>query len=168
MPEAAKSNGFDAEKLKRWIGEIDRHKADMLSKQGEYMKYCRDKREMINKVFELAGNDGVPKRALKAHLKMRDLQAKAEAVLEGLEEEDQESVELIREALGGLSDLPLGQAAVQKAEETQTQKNVKALKKGIKGIVGMPGADDEGEDPRPRFLKNKDGSGDQPQPPAAA
>lgn len=109
------SNGFDAAVLKRFVGEIDKHKEAMASRQGEYMKFCRDQRELISGVFDRAKDAGIPRAELKAVLKERDLQKKIEALREDMEPEQAETFDQIKHALGMIADLPLGDAALKRS-----------------------------------------------------
>lgn len=110
------TNGFDATILKRFVGEIDKHKEAMASRQGEYMKYCRDQRELISAVFDRAKDAGIPRAELKAALKERDLQKKIEALREDMEPEQAETFDQIKHALGMLADLPLGATALKRSD----------------------------------------------------
>lgn len=51
-------------------------------------------------------------------MKTRQLENKLEAIRDGLQADEQETFDQIRNALGDLADLPLGQAALARAERT--------------------------------------------------
>jgi hypothetical protein len=59
---------------------------------------------------------GIPKREFRAVMRTRQLENKLEAIRDGLQADEQETFDQIRNALGDLADLPLGQAALAKAE----------------------------------------------------
>lgn len=145
------SNGFDAAVLKRFVGEIDKFKEAMASRQGEYMKFCRDQRELISGVFDRAKDAGIPRVELRAVLKERDLQKKIENLREELEEDQAETFDQIKHALGMLSDLPLGEVALRNsdavdsltdddgdgaatADVAASKANAKALRAGVKQL----------------------------------
>lgn len=109
-PAAKDHNGIE----KRWVGEIERHLSELDSMRGEYMAACKDVRERIAECYDRAKDAGLPKKALKAVIKTRQLQKKIEGLREDLAEDGlDESYDQIRHALGDLSDLPLGQAALK-------------------------------------------------------
>jgi MoaA/NifB/PqqE/SkfB family radical SAM enzyme len=134
------TNGFDTAILTQFVKDIDRYEADMATKQGEYMRYCRGQRELINAALDRAKDAGIPKKDLKAVLKARKLERKIEKIREDLEEDDAaDTFDMIREALGDLNGTPLGDAATGKAQEPapdQTAENVTRLQAGVKPLKG--------------------------------
>jgi hypothetical protein len=104
-------NGFDPAIVMRFVTDIERYEEAMASKQGEYMAYCKGQRELINAALDRAKDAGVPKKELKAALKIRKLKRKIEDVCDDLEEDERETLDMIRSALGDLADTPLGMAA---------------------------------------------------------
>ena len=70
---------------------------------------------------------GLNGKVLRATVKQRALERKAEAVFDDLEDDDAELLRDIREALGDYADLPLGAAAVASDDE-RTSAVVKAVK----------------------------------------
>jgi uncharacterized protein (UPF0335 family) len=113
---AKPTNSFDADKLKQYIGDIEDIKDEIDSDTGAFMSAIKVKRNKIKDLIADAKNEGIPSRALKAELKLRDLDRDKDKVYAGLEETDAETLEQIREALGDFASLPLGFAAVSKAE----------------------------------------------------
>ena len=109
------SNGFDPSVLKRFVGEIDKFKDAIASRQGEYMKFCRDQRDLISGVFDRAKDAGIPRAELKVVLKERDLQRKIEALRDNFEDDQAETYDQIKLSLGMISDLPLGQASLARS-----------------------------------------------------
>lgn len=118
-PESARTgtNGFDRGVLMQFVKDIEGFEEQMASKQGEYMAFCRGKRELINQTLDRAAAAGVPKKELRAVLRVRKLEQKAKDIREGLEEADAiDTFDLIRDAIGPLADTPLGRAALGEKE----------------------------------------------------
>jgi len=134
MAESSGTNGFDPKTANQFLSDIRRLEAEMESKKGEYMAWCKRQRELINGIYDRAKDSGIPKRPLKTYVKRAKLLERAEALIEGLEEEDQDLFEQLEEALGDYKDTPLGQAAMKQA--------------------GAEPADEE--DVRPRHLKQRE------------
>jgi uncharacterized protein (UPF0335 family) len=109
-------NGFDPALLKGFVQRIDTLKDEMASAKGAYMKRARECREDINDILTEAKDKGIPKKELKAVLKARDYQRKADAARDDLEGDAQDTFDAIAHALGGLGDTPLGQAALAAAQ----------------------------------------------------
>lgn len=110
-------NGFDPDVLKSFVDRIDNLDEEIASAKGAYMKRARELRDDKNGIFDEAKDKGIPKKELKAVLKARNFQRKAEAAREDLEGESQDTFDLIAHALGEFVDTPLGQAAAQAAAE---------------------------------------------------
>lgn len=111
------SNGYDGEKLKGYIGKIEGYFADMESEKGAYMRRCKSIRDSIDVVFEEAKALGIPKKVLKAHVDLRKLEGKKEAIVAKLEGDDAETFEVMADALGDFATLPLGMAAMERVQE---------------------------------------------------
>jgi hypothetical protein len=140
----AGSNGFDPTIVQRFVKEIEKHKETLLSYQGSYMKQCRDVRDMIKKAKELAKGEGIPTKQLNALLKERDLQRKLEGIREDFEDqEDLDTYDQLKEALGDFGELPLGAAALD-AKKQDDDAEVSAAN------------DDDETDVRPRHLREKE------------
>lgn len=167
---AAGSNGFDSTIVQRFVKEIEKHKETLLSYQGSYMKQCREVRDMIKKSKELAKGEGIPTKQLNALLKERDLLRKLEGIREDFEDqEDLETYDQIKEALGDFGLSPLGQAVLaakaaeaanapaddeadvrprhlrEKEAAREARENGERVMRGIRplggNVVGLPGAD---------------------------
>lgn len=124
-------NQIDPVVAKRWVGEIERKFDDLASERGSYMAACKEIRTQIGDLKDAAENAGLPKRALNQILKERVLERKLEALRDIEDEDAADLAEQLRTALGDFGDLPLGAAAVEKAE-AKTAKAGKGAKGGRK------------------------------------
>lgn len=111
------SNGYDPEKTKGYIERVENIKTQITSEHMAYMSKVGDLKQDISDILDEAKSNGVPKKALRAVLKTRELQQKLEDIREGLEGEDQDSFDMIRHAIGDLAETPLGQHALKRAEQ---------------------------------------------------
>lgn len=84
----------------------------------EHMNKVRKVREQQGELLDDAKSKGVPKKVVKAIAKARELESKAKALIDDLEDDDQSFAVDIRKALGDFADLPLGSAAVEKEDRT--------------------------------------------------
>lgn len=107
------TNGFDA--AKQFVSDIERHFKTLETYRGEYMARCKSVRELITQSYDRAKDAGIPKRELRAVIKTRELERKIESLREELED-GAETFDAIRVALGDLADLPLGDAALKRAQ----------------------------------------------------
>lgn len=108
----AGSNGF--EPAKTWVAEIEKHMATLATYTGEHMARCQKVREMIADCYDRAKDAGVPRKELKAVIKVRGLEKKIAAAREELDDGG-ETFDMIRHALGDLAELPLGKAALDRS-----------------------------------------------------
>lgn len=141
------SNGFDATVLKRFVTDIERHHETIASYKGEHAQRVKSVQELITEVFDRAKDAGIPRKELKAVIKERRLLVQIENIREELEEDQQETLDQLKHALGMLSDLPLGEAAQKRsaavdsltddddgeedADEVAGRANAEALSAGI-------------------------------------
>jgi len=115
MTTPAKTNGFDPEKTKSYVGRVENLHKDLQTERGKYMATCKAIREDIKVVFAEAKDEGFPNKSLKAVVKARELERKANAQRDDLGDLDlQDKFDMIRHALGDLADTPLGKAATVK------------------------------------------------------
>lgn len=128
MSQSTQTNGVDQEKVKSFVSRIDNLNDEIASEQGSYMKRCRELKDDIKDILEEAKSAGIPPKVLKAVLKARDLERKAEQARDDLDNEDQDIFDNIADALGVFADTPLGAAAVAKAGD-------KAKPKGLPGAT---------------------------------
>lgn len=105
---------------------------DLESKRGAYIAECRVVRGDIKEIYTEARDAGIPTKALKGLIKFRELERKQEALADGLESEEAQIYEQLRDALG-----ELGAAAADRA--------------------GYPeGNGDQDEDVRPRHMQENE------------
>jgi hypothetical protein len=115
--QAAPAQG-DNSVEQRWVREIEKHHGTLDSLKGSYMNECKQVREMIADCYARAKDAGLPKRALKAVIKTRELQRKIDDMRADLCEDGlDEDYDRIRERLGDLADTPLGANALKNAPQ---------------------------------------------------
>ena len=115
MTEAG-SNAIDPTTAQRFVGELDRCDEELLTLRGEYMQRCKTVRERKADWMEQAEAAGIPRSGLKVELKRRNLARKIKTLEADAGEEVVETADMIRDALGGFADMPLGAAAVEAVE----------------------------------------------------
>lgn len=113
---ATASNGYDGDKLKGYIGKIEGYFDEMESSKASHMNRCRQVRGSMDVVYEEAKALGIPKKVLKAHVDLRLLERRKAAVVEKLGDDDAETFEMMADALGDFATLPLGAAAMKRAQ----------------------------------------------------
>jgi len=116
MPETESTtahgrNGFDPDLVAGFVNRIETLHDDLLSEKSDYMHRAKAIRNDVTSVYDEAKDAGLAKKALKAVIKARDLEARAKAARDDLEDDLSDTFDNIRLALGDLADLPLGQAA---------------------------------------------------------
>lgn len=129
-PRKKRSNGTSREvvavggnyrkAVKDFVGRIENLKADLESERGKYMNACRPIHEDIAEIYSEAKGEGIATKALKAAVKIRDLEKKKDAEREKLDSPDQDELDRIRLALGELATTELGRAAIRAAETPAT------------------------------------------------
>lgn len=117
------SNGYDGDKLKGYIEKIEGYLAEIESSKASHMNRCQKIRGSMDVVFEEAKALGIPKKVLKAHVDLRMLERRKEAVVEKLGEEDADTFEMIADALGDFATLPLGQSAMQRTTASEADRS---------------------------------------------
>lgn len=110
------TNAIDPTTAQRFVGELDRCDEELLTLRGEYMQRCKTVRERKADWMEQAADAGLPRAGLKHYLKERKLLAAVSFHRQEAEPEVIETADMIREALGDFSELPLGGAAVEAVE----------------------------------------------------
>lgn len=109
------SNGYDPELLKGYLTEIDHADQQIEVLRSQYMTKCKGPRGDIAGVFEAASEAGIPGRAFKTIVKNRRLDRRQANNVAKLEADDADNYEALVAALGDFVDLPLGQAAADRA-----------------------------------------------------
>lgn len=98
-----------------YVERIENLNVGMDKLKSEHTLKCKDVRADIKQVLKEAEGDGFSKAAIKAVVKARALEAKAEAERADLDGVGQTVFDEIRHALGDYADTELGQAAVAAA-----------------------------------------------------
>jgi uncharacterized protein (UPF0335 family) len=106
------SNGYNKDTVEEAVEAVEALHTELDVERGKYMVKAKAIRERINDAYTIAKQEGVPVKELKAVIKTRELERKAGEQRERLEPDEIERFDLIRDALGDLADLPLGQAAL--------------------------------------------------------
>ena len=110
----SKTNGFDPKLVKGMTKRVETCLDKLESMKGKYMSECKAVRNDISDIYKEAKAKGIPTRPFKNYVKERELRGKIEDLRDNLEEDDQDSYDLIKQAMGELADLPLGAAALAK------------------------------------------------------
>ena len=115
------SNGFDA--VKPHVEAFEAVDAELEAMKMDYMNRCRDKREAQKRIVKMVKAEGFAADSFKAVLKHRRLERKIGEIASDLDDADAvESYQFMLEALGGLADLPLGQAALSQPRDRQAER----------------------------------------------
>jgi hypothetical protein len=101
------------------VADIEECYRKLDSERGIYMKNCRGIRAEMKDHYADASNLGISKKLLKKLIKERDLERKIFALGDDLEADEQSEIEMLREKLGDFANLPLGRAALAKADGKQ-------------------------------------------------
>lgn len=115
--EPGQTNGFDKDVLKAFVDQIDGLKDEISSTMGTAMRECKGYRDDIRDVYASAKDKGIPIKALKAEVALRDLDRQKAKIIAGLEDDDEQSLEKIQEALGDFASSPLGEAVLKEARQ---------------------------------------------------
>jgi hypothetical protein len=115
----AVSNGYDQKQLEGYLTEIDVADEKLAELRSAHMNKCKVPRADIAGVFEAAKEAGIPQRAFRTVVRNRRLERKIQDNTRALEADDAESYDAICAALGDFIDLPLGQAAADRARDTE-------------------------------------------------
>jgi xanthine dehydrogenase iron-sulfur cluster and FAD-binding subunit A len=105
--------------LETALKSIDEHDDELASLRGSYMQKCKKPRESIREVMTEVREAGENMKAFRVLLKAHRDERKRLAAIAALEAEDAEALEDMRERLGGLADLPLGAAALDRAAKRE-------------------------------------------------
>lgn len=108
------------------VNNIEKHHADLMSEKGIYMQKCKKIRDNMAVDYEHAADKGINKKLLKTIIKERDLERKIAGLTDDLEFDEQAERDMLIEKLGDFVNLPLGQAAVARADGKATLKQMGA------------------------------------------
>jgi hypothetical protein len=108
-------NGFDPDMVNDYVTRYENCQAEI----DKIMRYAREEaqpqRDDQKQIVKDAAEAGLSKREFRAVLRKRRLLKKAEESADTLSEGEQLTFEQFQHALGMLSDMPLGQAVLDKA-----------------------------------------------------
>jgi hypothetical protein len=121
MMERAQGNGYNPEQIEGYLKEIDSADERLGELKSEYMNRCKGPRSDIAGVLEAAKDAGVPMRAFRTIVKNRRLNRAIEANAARLEPDDAAEYDKLITDLGDFIDLPLGQAALDRARPNREQ-----------------------------------------------
>lgn len=117
---AKTTNGMTAEKAAEaasFLARCENIAKETESEKGKFMAFCKEQKKAEKEVLTEAKAAGFSTKALKGLLKQRQLSRKIDAISDGFDIDDESQYQLLEEKLGGLADLPLGQAAVAAAKK---------------------------------------------------
>lgn len=116
-----------------FIERVENVEEQIASERGAFMARCKELRGDIKEIYAEVKDADLPVKAIKKIVKRRELERKQLAIDESMKgEEGEYDYEMLVAALGQLSDLPLGQAALD-----------------------LAGGDEDEEDVRPRFKQTE-------------
>ncbi len=126
-------NRANPDEMASFVDKFEELEKEILREKMSYMERCRRIRTQQKELLDDAKDQGLPKNVVKAVVKARDLERKADAIMEELEDDAQQIFKDIREALGDYADLPLGAAAVSREEQddARTKSVVDAVKNDL-------------------------------------
>ena len=106
------TNGPTDEQVGEVIEAIEREGAKLVTEKMEYMRRCKPIHEQINDIIDdSVASMGFNKKALKIKIKQRMYARKSKDLETDIDIEVSAHLKIYEESLGGLADLPLGQAA---------------------------------------------------------
>jgi len=89
------------------IQKIEDLHGELESERGKFMLKCRRIRERMDGEYEAADGKGIPKKELRAAIRVRAKRSAAQLELDRLEPDVREGVKTILQAFGDAADLPL-------------------------------------------------------------
>lgn len=100
------------EQGKAFVERVEELNRNLASEKSSYMTECKTIREDITAVLTEAHDAGITRKTIKAAVKIRALQRKADEAREALDIAEIDHLDNIRLALGDLADTALGKAAL--------------------------------------------------------
>ena len=147
--KSAGSNEPDPVVVKRWLGEALKVYDQLDEQRIENMNECRRIRAQLPTIMESAKNAGLHSKAFKLLVKEALLQRKIEGLnddIDALTPEDDDDAEAFEQLRGIAQAGDLFAAAVDRHDRKQS---------------AASHDDEDGDDPRPKFLKDKHDKADQ-------
>ena len=112
MAPRSAGNGYPKSVVQGFVKEIEALDAEKQDLHMKNMQKCAKLNEQKGEIYDAAKEKGIPRKALRAVIKVRATEAKAEKMRDDLEEDEQDQFDLLRLALGDLEDTDLGKAAM--------------------------------------------------------
>jgi hypothetical protein len=112
MAEQAKRNTPSSQAIKDSVSRIEQCQRDLLAERGAFMRRCRTIRESIAAVYDESKEKGIQKKELRALVKQRGHERKAQEVRLNLEADERDHFDMLKEKLGDFANTPLGAAAL--------------------------------------------------------
>lgn len=109
------NNGYDPEKLEQYLKAFEKQDEVAASIMGTARAECNTPRKKQKDLLNDAKTDGFQKSLMRGLLKVRKHDREANKVREDMDANDQDEFDKMCQAIGGLLDTPLGQAAVDAA-----------------------------------------------------
>ena len=114
MPDEAKTvNTPEPSHVQEAVANIEQAHRDLLSEHSAYMRRCRVIREGMTAVYDVAKERGIAKKELRALVKQRNFERKAEEARIRLEPDEINTFDMLKGALGDFANTPLGAAALE-------------------------------------------------------
>jgi uncharacterized protein (UPF0335 family) len=117
----APGNGYPATVVKGFVKEIETLEAEATDIRFKAMQKIEKIKEQQGDIYDAAKEKGIPRKALRTVIKVRQAEAKVEKLRNDLEEDEQDSFDLLRLALGDLEDTELGKAAMARMAERKKE-----------------------------------------------
>lgn len=103
------------------VKDIEECYADLATEKGKYMAKAKKIREEMSGCYDTASEKGIAKKLLRKIVKERALERKIAAITDGLEDDEQNELNMLMEKLGEFANTPLGKAALAGAQGAQPQ-----------------------------------------------
>jgi uncharacterized protein (UPF0335 family) len=112
----ATGNGFDSKKLQGYLSEIDAADIEIERLKEEFKDECAPYRERIKDTLTAAKDAGINMTAFKVVVAEHRAEKRIDRKIDRLDMMDRADYEAMVEKLGPLSDTPLGEAALKRAQ----------------------------------------------------
>lgn len=118
--EAIRGNGYDPELTREFVDRCEEVQGEIDGIMDAAKAKCAPLREDVAAIKKEANDKGLPRAELNAVLRKRRLLRKADGVRGSLSENQQDNFDQLEQALGMLSDTPLGKAALDRVSPEVT------------------------------------------------